>query len=1093
MNYTMLKALLIFCLVITTTENMFSEVSTTAESSGSKLSFTENKGQYADQQYHPRPDVLFGGSDGQITFHITLKGISYQLARVDKHKDVKVAKGKALQKEIERQTIYRTDIKWVRANLYPTLKTDEALPGVSNYYLEQCPTGALNVKSYAGITLENIYNNIDLHYYEKDGHLKHDYLVAPHADYKQIQLQVEGAKLHLLKDGSLVIETPLGKIQEQAPLVYQSGKQLKARYLIHNNIISFEIEHYNPNQELIIDPVTRFWGTYYGGTGTDYGYSCAKDVSGNVYLSGLTASSTGMLIATNGSHQSTFGGGSADAFLVKFNTSGVRQWGTYYGGTGIEYGYSCATDASGNVYMAGYTTSNNGAAIATAGSHQSVFGGGSTDAFLVKFNSNGLRQWGSYYGGAGDDRGWSCATDGSGNVYLSGYTDSDVGTPIATVGSHQSTYGGGIYNAFLVKFNSSGVRQWGTYYGGSLPDFGYSCVTDALGNVYLTGVSYSSNGTVIATAGSHQSANAGGDAFLVKFNSSGVRQWGTYYGGTGGDEGYSCVSDASGNVYMSGYTSSSTGTAIATAGSHQSAYGGGFNDAFLVKFNSSGVRLWGTYYGGAGDDFDYSCTTDAIGNVYLAGWTGTNTGTLIASAGSYQTVHGGGTYDAFLAKFNSTGIRQWGTYYGGTGEDFTISSASDATGSLYMAGYTNSSNGTAIASAGSHQSANGGTAEAFLVKLADCNLLLQPSAVSGATSLCVGTPSQTYSVSTDPFAAFYTWTLPGGWSGSSLTSTISTTVGSSGMIAVSANDACSSSPQRTLAVTVNPLPIITVNSGSMCAGGSFTISPGGANTFTIQGGSNVVSLLANASYTVKGTSLAGCVSASSAISNITVQATPIVTANSGSICSGSSFTIYPAGANIYTIQGGSNVVTPISSASYTITGKNTAGCVSSATAIVTVNPLPTLGLSTSNTLICEGESATLTANGASTYTFNTGGTAATIVISPSVTSTYTLSGTDANGCANSTTITQSISICAGVTANAASDDGIVIYPNPTKGSVTVQSSSLVQKKIEVYNAMGQTIISTALQSSHCELNLSALPTGIYFVKIGAASKKIIKE
>src|SRR5690606_20259205 len=134
---------------------------------------------------------------------------------------------------------------------------------------------------------------------------------------------------------------PLGKIQEGAPIVYQNNKQLKAKWQIKNNTLSFEIENYNPNLELIIDPITRLWGTYYGGAGDDLGYSCATDASGNVYMAGWTTSNTGTIIATTGSHQSTFGG-SSDAFLVKFNTDGIRQWATYYGGSGSEVSYFCA-------------------------------------------------------------------------------------------------------------------------------------------------------------------------------------------------------------------------------------------------------------------------------------------------------------------------------------------------------------------------------------------------------------------------------------------------------------------------------------------------------------------------------------------------------------------------------------------------------------------------------------------------------------------------------------------------------------------------------------------------------------------------------
>ncbi len=228
-----------------------------------------------------------------------------------------------------------------------------------------------------------------------------------------------------------------------------------------------------------------------------------------MYLAGATQSTTA--IATTGSHQSSYGGGSRDAFLVKFNSNGIRQWGTYYGGSGWDFVHSTATDRIGNVYLAGLTPSTT--AIATTGSHQSSYNGGDRDAFLVKFNSNGIRQWGTYYGGGGNDFGYFIATDGIGNVYLAGYTSST--TAIATTGSHQSSHGER-GDAFLVKFNSSGVRQWGTYYGGSDYDAGWTIAINGSGNVYLAGVTQST--TAIATTGSHQSTYGGDwDAFLVKF------------------------------------------------------------------------------------------------------------------------------------------------------------------------------------------------------------------------------------------------------------------------------------------------------------------------------------------------------------------------------------------------------------------------------------------------------------------------------------------------------------------------------------------------------------------------------------------------
>ena len=976
----------------------------------SVISFTENKGQIHDQNYKLRPDVLFGGSDGNLVFHLKNNGISYQLNRVDtwrKEEDLSTKKAGFENAEAETKlvadqtTIYRLDINWLNANTNAELIKQKPLDGFNNYYLENCPNGALNVKSYQQITYQNIYEGIDLKWYEKDGRLEYDYLVSAGSDYKQIQLEIKGAdKITLNNKGELIYKTPLGDIIEQAPLVKQNGKTLKSKWIIKNNVLSFEIENINKNQAFIIDPVVRLWGTYYGGSGNEYGNSCATDASGNVYMAGTTYTTSGTSIATSGSHQSAFGGNS-DAFLVKFNSAGIRQWGTYYGGSGDENEYSCTTDAFGNVYLAGHTTTNAGTSIANLGSHQSVFGG-SYDAFLVKFNSAGIRQWGTYYGGSGDDYGYSCATDASGNVYLAGFTNTNAGTSISTSGSHQSAYGGGNSDAFIVKFNSAGIRQWGTYYGGSAGyDIGNSCATDASGNFYMAGTSGATSGTSIATAGSHQSApGGGGDAFLVKFNSAGVRQWGTYYGGVGGDAGYSCATDASGNVFMAGYTNTNSGTSIANFGSHQSSFGGGNYDAFLVKFNSAGIRQWGTYYGGSGDDYGYSCATDASGNVYLAGFTNTNAGTSISTSGSHQSAYGGYA-DGFLVKFNSAGIRQWGTYYGGTGIEGGYSCATDASGNVYMAGFTDTPSGTSIANLGSHQSAfGGGSEDAFLVKLTDC---------------------------------------------------IS--------------------------------PTITVNSGTICVGQSFTINPTGANTYTIQGGNSVVSPSINTTYSVIGTNtLSGCISQAFATSSLIVNPNPTITVNNGTICSGQNFTINPNGANTYTIQGGNSVVSPSINATYTVIGTSTDGCVSQAfgTSSLTVNPNPILSIS-GNTIICAGETTTLIVSGGNTYQWSTGASSNSITINQSPNSyNYTVTSTGTNSCVSIATIQVIINICTGI--EKIKTEGVSIYPNPTNGEFTIELVSVNNTYITITNVLGQ-IIKIQKAELINQINLNLFEKGVYFISV----------
>jgi uncharacterized repeat protein (TIGR01451 family) len=679
-----------------------------------KISFTENKGQIADKG-KVRKDIFYVVQGKGVKVYFTKKGLIYNYIQTeetffkkpkDKHEEDKIRKEHPEQ-IIRKGKAFGMELLFENASDKLIIKSEEETGETSNYYLPHCPDGVTGVKNYQKITYENIYENIDLVFYSNEQGLKYDFIVKPGGKVEDIKLRYKDIdKIKLLNNGNLEITNPLGKLTENKPFSYQNNKQeVKSNYILKGRTISFQVDNYDKTKNLIIDP-SIVWSTYYGGTGFESGNTVATDKDGNVYLSGITESTAN--IASSG-FQNTFGG-IQDAFLVKFSSSGQRLWATYYGGTGYEFGFAMdlATDASGNIYLAGTTESTTG--IASGGLQNTL--GGSQDAFLVKFNGLGQRLWATYYGGNKSEYGYAVVTDKDGNVYLAGKAGSTTG--IAS-GGFQNTHGGGYSDAFLIKYNADGQGLWATYYGGSNDEWASALSTDNDGNIYLAGNTYSTTGIA---SGGFQNTYAGNNAFLVKFNGSGQRLWATYYGGFTNAHNSFVSTDKDGNVYLAGRTISTTGIA---SGGFQNTFGGDA-DAFLVKFNSLGQRLWATYYGGSGDDIGTAIITDKDGNVYLAG--DTNSSNSIASGGFQNTF--GGYNDAFLVKFNSLGKRLWATYYGGRDDDRASDLSIDNDGNVYLAGTTESTTG--IASGGFQNTLGGGYDDAFLGKIID-NIL--PNIISG--------------------------------------------------------------------------------------------------------------------------------------------------------------------------------------------------------------------------------------------------------------------------------------------------------------------------------------------------------------------------
>ena len=661
----------------------------------SSLLFIENKGQIVDDAGNLHPEILFKAQGHGTQIYVTATSIQYVFTHMGQAEnaidstDLNNNYGHAGNSSVSTQ---KFTVSLQGANANPTLIKDKAQTFEEHYYLAHCPKG-LVAHSYEKFTLKNVYPGVDWVVYSNGQGFKYDFVAVNPAAANQIKLKVDGASTKINNKGALVMETQLGSITEDQPVSFQNGGVVKTSFTqLGDGVYGFTLKGASAHAAVTIDPAVS-WSTYYGGSNWDQATSCSVDASGNVFMAGNTLSTNFPLANAFQSNNA----GSTDGFLVMLDNNGNRQWATYYGGTLGDTVTSCAVDRAGNVFMTGYTASTDFPFVNAF--QPSAVGAG--DAFLVKFDGSGSRMWATYYGGTLADHATSCAVDTSGNVFLAGYT---LSANFSTSGGFQLTQGGDV-DAFIAKFDSTGDRLWATYYGGTNADMAMACAVDGMGNLVVGGTTSSSN---FPLANAFQSNIVGSqDAFLLKFNGNGSRMWATYYGGTLADHATACAVDTAGNVFLAGYTLSSS---LATSTAFQSTNAGD-HDAFLAKFSATGNREWATYYGGTNNDEVHACAVDVSGNVYIAGHTESSN---IPLANAVQS-NNAGSSDAFIVKFDNNGGREYATYYGGAMMDHAYGCAVDTAGNVFMAGYTAS---TSLAMVNAFQTTyGGGVSDAFLMKV----------------------------------------------------------------------------------------------------------------------------------------------------------------------------------------------------------------------------------------------------------------------------------------------------------------------------------------------------------------------------------------
>jgi len=345
---------------------------------------------------------------------------------------------------------------------------------------------------------------------------------------------------------------------------------------------------------------TRQFGTSSSDVTSDGGKGINVDSSGNVYVTGHTY----------GGLDGNTNSGDYDIFLVKYNSSGTKQWLRQLGTSSEDRGNSVSSDSSGNVYVTGYTH----------GGLDGNTNSGSSDIYLMKYNSSGTKQWIIQLGTSSTDIGRDVSVDSSGNIYVAGFSE----------GGLDGNTNSGNADIILMKYNSSGIKQWIIQLGTSSEEKAGSVFVDLTGNVYMSGYTY---------GGLDGNTNSGDmDIILVKYNSSGTKQWTSQHGTSSFDIGKDVSVDSSGNIYVTGHT----------VGGLDGNLQNGNGDLFLMKFNSSGTKQWTSQLGTSSIDAVSGMSIDSSGNVFISGYT---EGGLDGNTNS-------GNKDIFLVKYNSDGVLQ---------------------------------------------------------------------------------------------------------------------------------------------------------------------------------------------------------------------------------------------------------------------------------------------------------------------------------------------------------------------------------------------------------------------------------------------------
>ncbi len=798
------------------------------------------------------------------------------------------------------------------------------------------------------------------------------------------------------------------------------------------------------------------WATYYGGGEEDMGL-CINSDGKNVWVTGTTTSKDFPTMNPGGGayFQGTLASGQ-NAFILQFNTSGVRKWATYYGGSITEISWSIQSDRK-SVWVTGWTESSDFPTLNPGGG--AYFQGtiaGNKNAFILQFTTAGVRKWATYYGGSNNginpdgDEAFCINSDGK-NVWVTGVATSfDFPTLNPGGGAYyQGVLTNKYANAFILQFNTAGVRKWATYYGGNAYysyDQANSINSDGT-NVWVTGFTGSPNFPTYNPGGGayYQGALAGTatTAFILQFNTSGVRKWATYYGGSNGSYGSSIQCDGA-NLWVLGYTASKDFPKFNPGcGFYQDTLGPDTTKlysgaAFIAQFSTTGVQKWSTYYGTGIGGFGGNVWSDGT-YVFLA---------VIASLPEYPTVNpGGGAY--YLDSLQSIHL--------GLGENAIIAKFTAGSG----------------------------------------------IAVSPADSIC---PGDTIMLHASGGAASYSWTPANGLSATNIPNPLaSPSVTTTYTLIAIDTGTCAATYIDSVKVILRIIPshIIVSKDTSICKGSSIILRASGGISYTWSTGATTNSIFisndkSTQTYTVGISN--GCVKDTTV--KVAVLPIPgIYLSGNKRICPGGNILLQASGgisykwSNGYTGSTYNGIID--STTTIRVIAYNSFGC-SHDTSVTIVPEVPALN-ACCNATITAGNDTTLVAKGNTTkpYQWSPHVTCInppacdSVKVSPTVTTTYTVAITDSLGCLAERIVTINVELpCSDfVVPNVFTPD----YPGllGVNNVFYIQTSILSDWSIIIYDRWGREMFSTTNLNQYWDgssESRSKAPDGVYYYIINATCR-----